>query len=67
MKRFQLVVVVAGVVLFASAVLAVSRTVTWVEPCLTSEQVLRHMDNSRNGISLTCNEQVRQQNLARNR
>ena len=33
--------------------------------CLTEAQVLAHLDRSRQGISLTCNESIRQRNLAR--
>ena len=31
--------------------------------CVTQEQVVAHADRSRNGISLTCNEEIRQRHL----
>ena len=63
MKRYQRVALVAGIVLFCGAVLAANTTTAETSACVTQEQVLEHMDNTRNGISLTCNETIRQRNL----
>ena len=64
MKRYQRIALVAGIVLFGGAVLAASKVRTQVASCVTEQQVIEHMDRSRNGISLTCNETVRQRALA---
>ncbi len=65
MKRYQRVALVAGIVLFGGVVLASNRSTVESALCVTQEQVVEHLDRSRNGISLTCNETVRQHNLAR--
>lgn len=33
--------------------------------CLTADDVLYYQNNSREGISLTCNETIRQRNISR--
>lgn len=52
-------------VLVAFAAIVVAGTVTQKQnaTCLTRDDVLRSQNDSRNGISLTCNESIRQRNI----
>ena len=66
----KLITIVAASLVFISLVYAATVTRNGdVEPlsaqCLTQADVLAHLERSRQGISLTCNEQIRQRNLAR--
>ena len=57
-----------AVVLAATLTLASGRSpdaVVMLSDCLTSEDVLRHAERSRNGIPLSCNEERRLRNLQR--
>ena len=55
-----------GTVVWAASVKPADETAANAE-CVTAAQVLAAADRSRQGISLACNEQVRQRNLERNR
>jgi hypothetical protein len=65
MKGVKALLVISVVLLLGTFVYAGSRTHEITRTCLTEAEVFAYAERSRHGISLTCNEQVRQRNLAR--
>ena len=61
----SLITVLAALVVFAAfAYAGTMLKETASDNCVTQEQVVAHADRSRNGISLTCNDEIRQRHLA---
>lgn len=66
MKNGKTSVVLAIALLFAAVAYAAGQNPGSVGDCLTKEQVLERHARSWQGISLTCNEAIRQQSAKRN-
>ena len=66
MKNAKTLVVLAIALLFAAVAYAAGQNPVSVGGCLTNEQVLESHAHSWQGISLTCNEAIRQHNVQRN-
>lgn len=61
-QTFRGAIAIIGAIFFTMVALAATPQPETAE-CITRAQVREAVERSRNGISLTCNETVRQQNL----